>query len=273
MNALRRILCIQFGWISSFLLLMMFSSSHAQEIGVWLKPDQGIQFSQVNFTYEKAPWENSSWGRLEIHPLVLAETTGFKTGYINIFGELGWYVVNAPFSIEDVETSGMTEGIFATYFNLGLIDPYLFIELSPSEIERYLQEISAEPLKEITLSVLASEKPLQDIIQGESITYPLSEPIIWNAEGVSDLTTSVFHIPPFIITEWIELEPINAKYTQDSSINVEAAKNQCFPMSIANSLQYLEKVFGINVPHDHIMGLKGDDSLVGQLDSYANRSV
>lgn len=49
---------------------------------------------------------------------------------------------------------------------------------------------------------------------------------------------------------------------------------QCFPMAIANSLQYLENRNAFfSVPHDHVPGLYGDDSLVGQLDLYAGRET
>jgi hypothetical protein len=55
--------------------------------------------------------------------------------------------------------------------------------------------------------------------------------------------------------------------------NVQAAVNQCVPMSVANSLQFLENATGIVVPHDHEIGLRGDDSLVGQLDEKMDRFV
>jgi len=57
--------------------------------------------------------------------------------------------------------------------------------------------------------------------------------------------------------------------------NVQCAKNQCAPMGVANSLQYLENRHSsfFNVPHEHVMGLYGDDSLVGRLDSYMGRAT
>jgi hypothetical protein len=60
--------------------------------------------------------------------------------------------------------------------------------------------------------------------------------------------------------------------------NIEAAKNQCFPASVANSLQYLRNRYGLAVPHEHKPGLRpsaspGDSSLVGQIDEAMNRQV
>ncbi|MCX6829872.1 MAG: hypothetical protein NT002_11415 [candidate division Zixibacteria bacterium] len=44
-------------------------------------------------------------------------------------------------------------------------------------------------------------------------------------------------------------------------------------MSVANSLQFLEDKYGINVPQAHAQGLRGDNTLVGKLDDYMNRNV
>ena len=59
--------------------------------------------------------------------------------------------------------------------------------------------------------------------------------------------------------------------------NVQAGKNQCGPAAVANGLQWLEDVYGINVPHDNVPGLGvvpagPDNSLVGQLDAKMMRT-
>jgi hypothetical protein len=48
---------------------------------------------------------------------------------------------------------------------------------------------------------------------------------------------------------------------------------QCGPMAVSNNLQWLENAYGLNVPHPHRMGLRGDGSLVGELDRLMNRAV
>ena len=47
--------------------------------------------------------------------------------------------------------------------------------------------------------------------------------------------------------------------------NIEQDTNQCMPGSVGNSLQWLENTQGINVPHNHVPGIR-DNTLNGQLD-------
>ena len=47
--------------------------------------------------------------------------------------------------------------------------------------------------------------------------------------------------------------------------------NQCAPAAVANSLQWLEDQYGIDVPDPNDPGLKGDDTLVGKLDTAMER--
>lgn len=65
----------------------------------------------------------------------------------------------------------------------------------------------------------------------------------------------------------------NSVVYQPRHPNVQAAHNQCAPMAVANSLQWLENEFGTPVPHNHVKGIKGDNSLVGKLDSAMDRAV
>src|SRR3989344_77121 len=62
-------------------------------------------------------------------------------------------------------------------------------------------------------------------------------------------------------------------FSQPNQVNLKAAQNQCVPMSVANSLQYLENSYGLQIPNNHAAGLKGDNTLVGQLDTEMNRTV
>ena len=63
------------------------------------------------------------------------------------------------------------------------------------------------------------------------------------------------------------------EHKQPHAINLQAAKNQCAPMAIGNSLAYLEKRFSLDVPHEHEEGLRGDESLPGQLGEAMDRTV
>ncbi|MGC9327884.1 MAG: hypothetical protein ACP5I1_09645, partial [Candidatus Hinthialibacter sp.] len=233
-----------------------------------LGPDDGIRFYQVDFQYENAQWENSSWGRMEIDPQILFEKRKIRQGFLNVYSDLGWHVVNMP-----ITEQSLNEGLVSTYLNLGLVDPNELEDINKEERDAYLREKSAL-LTEFSAYVAYTEQPLEKPLSGKLALFPLEEKWIWNAQGVSDQAVYILDIPPVIVQipdfVW---EFLFESHTQPQSANVECAYNQCFPMSISNSLQYLENEFGLGVPHNHVMGLKGDNSLVGQLDSYANRSV
>lgn len=55
--------------------------------------------------------------------------------------------------------------------------------------------------------------------------------------------------------------------------NVEAALNQCAPAAVANSLDWLRGSQGLPVPDPNNLGLKGDNTLVGKLDTAMDRIV
>ena len=117
--------------------------------------------------------------------------------------------------------------------------------------------------------VTYSEEPLLEVQEGFLIEFPV-ESVVWNAEGVGGFTTGVGTAPP---VPTISSTRIVEQHILPNPENVQTARHQCFPMSIANSLQYLENTYGLSVPNDHEPGLEGDDTLVGQLDTESNRSV
>lgn len=55
--------------------------------------------------------------------------------------------------------------------------------------------------------------------------------------------------------------------------NIETGNDQCFPIAVANSLQFLADTTDLVLPHSQVPGIKGDNSLVGQLDTAMNRTV
>lgn len=54
---------------------------------------------------------------------------------------------------------------------------------------------------------------------------------------------------------------------------IQAANNQCGPAAAADSLAWLKDKWGIQIPHEHKKGLRGDNTLVGKLDELMNRIV
>ena len=208
---------------------------------------QGIEFYQVDFEFAEITLADSNWGRLTADPVLLVEYTGITEGVLNVFTDYGWVVQNLPLSA----TEGL--GPITTYFNLGL--PTL-----------------SQDVAVLSAYVSYSAEPYLDLQEGVQTEYPVGT-VVWNAEGVGEATTEIGAAPP-LYTGLVSLEP-SVRYTLPNPVNVEAAVNQCFPMAIANSLQYLEKTYRLNVPHDHVpgIGVAGDNSLVGHLDREAGRWV
>ena len=237
------------------LLVAVPASSQSQEGKILIGPYQGVTIDQVSFDFIEAKEPFSTWGRLTVNSRRVAASTGLTSGYINVSTELGWVVWNLPFNAEG-EVSPVS-----TYFALSPQNGIRVKELRAA--------ISATPLPIPYTGEAALQRELD-----RGAVFPV-ERAVWNAEGVGDLHMAIIEPAPTLAELYAEisknLRPVNTQHTQPNAVNVQTAINQCFPMSIANSLQYLENRYGIAIPHNHQPGLKGDNTLVGQLDSYAGR--
>jgi hypothetical protein len=93
------------------------------------------------------------------------------------------------------------------------------------------------------------------------------------AGGFGDTTATDYVPPPTVIDlNFLGTSLVEVVY-QKGHTNEQAAQNQCAPMWVANSLQYLEDTTSLLVVDEHKKGLKGDNSLVGRLDTAMNRAV
>jgi hypothetical protein len=211
------------------LLVAIPASAQFQEETILIGPYKGVTIDQVSFEFMEAKEQFSTWGRLVVDSRRVAASTGLANGYINVTTELGWVVWNLPFNAED-EVSQVS-----TYF---AISPQNGIP-----VEDLRAAISATPLP-----IPYTEKTalLREVDRGT--TFPVGRSV-WNAEGVGDLHVSVIERAPILAEMYAEialrLRPANTQHTQPNAVNVQTAVNQCFPMSIANSLQYLENRYGI----------------------------
>jgi hypothetical protein len=210
-------------------------------------PDCGVVFDQVDFTFPglPEPLHNSNWGRITVYPDALAESTGMTRGYLNVNTDaVGWVVANLL-----IDQAHGSEPVSA-YFTLFYGDP--------------------EDVPKLDAHVVFSLEPLEIFTDG---TYEFDVgDWEYNAQGFGggDIT-EVGPPPPPIVDEL--MSPPNESWVLPNPVNVQTAKNQCFPMAIANSLQFLEETYNFAVPNEHIPGQDGDSSLVGQLDLYSGRSV
>lgn len=232
-------------------------SATAQRGEAGLSPGQGVEFQQVDFAFAEVRQANSDWGRLSVNVEQVVEATGLRAGFLNLFTPNGWSVINLPISLRD---AGLP---IVTYFSLGLARPRDVGEL------RANVQLRPEPIDLDEGQALVRELPLD-------FDFPV-EPVVWNAEGVGGPTLQIAEAlkPIDLISYWREtfVTHLLWDHTLPNAVNVQAATNQCFPMSIANGLQFLENQYGISMPHVHAIGQGGDNTLVGRLDAEANRPV
>ena len=206
-----------------------------------------LTFGQVDFLFSDEEQKDSSWGHLYIDVPGLLEMYQTNKGYLNIYTNAGWVIQNQL--VDDVENMNQ----LSIYFNLG-VKP-------------------GEEIRQISAYVKFMQEPTIEFKDGPRDEYNIVA-VEYNAEGLGPISPA---IPSYI--ELIEFDPSGNTYDYtkpnlNANENVQCAYNQCGPMGVANSLQYLENRYTFfNVPHEHIIGLYGDDSLVGQLDTYMGRAT
>ena len=224
---------------------------------VIIEPGQGVVFQQVDFLFPQAEGIDSNWGRIAADANELEASTGIGRGYLNVYTNAGWVVDNLL-----VDTEGANP--IAAYFTLGVVAP--------------------EDVSTLSAYVAFSVNPRALFDSGPQEDFPVGA-FTWNAQGFSNEDVTVIGPPPpprstppvFSFARWLHilfsaLEE-GEECVQSDAENVQAAVNQCVPMSVANSLQFLENSASVEIPHDHELGLRGDDTLVGQLDDKMDRSV
>ncbi len=205
----------------------------------------GVKFSQIDFAFTNASVNDSDWGRIEVNVSNFPAEWGLNEGYLNLYTDGGWVIQNML-----IDNRSGTDSI-VMYFNLSVQ-----VGVNVTSLYAYLN---------------FTPEPFINFMDGPRSNYSVYTEI-YNAEGVGPSTTVIpTPMPPLEFNA--TGETYNFTKPNRSGENVQTAHNQCFPMAIANSLQYLENRYGIPVPHDHKIGLKGDNSLVGQLDTACDRGV
>jgi hypothetical protein len=218
---------------------------------------QGVTFDQVDFTFPKETERNSDWGEVVVDTEELSDSTGRSSGYLNVFTDAGWVVDNL---FVDAENSRQA----MKYFSLGLEKP--------------------EDVTRLSAHVVFSKNPKSSFKDGPRSNFPVGT-TKWNAQGAGqeDVTEIPAAPPPkederaataVSSANGVTSARANVKGPQhfvSDKENVQCAVNQCVPCAYANSLQFLENSTGIKVPNPNKPGLRGDNTLVGQLDEKMNR--
>jgi uncharacterized protein (TIGR03437 family) len=235
--------------LASFSALIAAASLPAQS--VLIPQGGGVSFQQVTFQFTEAQQQNSDWGRAAADLDKLAEAGGMTRGYLNIATDQGWVVQNWELDLGEKGLRG-EDSVPAFYFRLSDGPPQILSGI-PAVIQMSRDPVAVFALEPRTI---------------HSVTLSL-----FNAEGVGESPTAGIPEPPVPNLVTPDAAGETFSHTLPDLANVEAAASQSFPMAIANDLHYLENRYGLAVPHGHVPGVRGDQSLVGMLDAAANRSA
>lgn len=212
----------------------------------------GVQLKQVRYNFDTPQISNT--GLLEADLISVRESTGMSSGYINMTIGSDWVVRNMIVPTENIYPYSR----LAVEFDLGT---------SPNVAVTQLAGVT------VTFS--------DEVVTGLSgvLSQPSTASLSLVNYSVGGIPSSPSAPPPTLpappnLTDILFGDPTNTDaITQFDHPNIEASVNQCMPASIANSLQFLEDTTDLEIPHDNVAGLKGDNSLVGQLDTHTGRTV
>jgi len=239
------------------LVLATVSFSSYAGVPVQIHPGQGVEFVQVDFIYgTELVVSNSDTGQMIVDPAAVVANSGKPFGYINVGTSDGWVAYNLPI------VSNFPYASIRTAFKLP----------TPSGV----------PLTMLGAYVLLSDEPLTSFTGGSFDYWPVGKST-YNAGGVVDQPPSGPILPPAanLTATYSGPNKTIAILCQPSHPNVQAANNQCWPCAVANSLQWLENLYGIVVPHDDVPGIYNvssnkffpPNSLPAQLDYYMQRNA
>lgn len=210
-------------------------------------PGDGLFFSQIDLAYTHVTQSDSAYGMAAVDVHAITTATGISSGFLNIITDAGWVVRNMP-----IDPAGGYPGISAM-FDLG-VTPGVAVQ---------------------AIQVLAdfSAAPVVSFGGANSTTYAVGE-VTHNAEGKGSLRTEspTNSIDASVIS--FQSGAATTANWQPGHPSIEQDNGQCGPAAVANSLQWLEDKYGIQIPHPYGAGLgdNNDGTLVGELDQDMGRS-
>ena len=239
--------------LSKWAISLIFATSasiNAAEFAV--APDQSVSLLQIDFPDSDNPVLDSSVGMLQANLIALRFESGIDSGYLNVVIDGDWVVRNMAV-LPDTE---YPYSHLSTRFDLGINEGTDVIS--------------------IDAAIIFSDEAFESAPSGTSSTFTVGS-LTYSSSGVGndDGTRGARGDPvPPTLNDVLFTDPTNTRAIfQLDHPNLEAADNQCYPMAIANSLQFLANTTDFSLPHSHVVGLKGDQSLVGQIAQQMNRIV
>ena len=236
----------------SLLVVSMFTTFAVYAAQVEISTVNGITVTQLDFPENDTPLMDSSVGLLDANLIKLRLDTTIASGFINMVRGGQWVVRNLPvlpeadYPYSNISVKfdlGVSEGTDVTSVEALLLYSDTLYQAMPSG------------------SASAIEVTSQSVVQGGSLDEASGVPV----NGAPTEAPVMAGISFGDVTN-------NRQIYQLDHPNLEAARNQCFPMGVANSLKFLANTTELKLPHSHVAGVEGDQSLVGQLGSLMLRT-
>ncbi len=239
-----------------------------------LEVREGVEFSQVAFDMGEGPIL-SDWARVEVDPALVARITDRPSGFVNVITDQGWVARNLP-----VETRPSFGRAFA---RARIVDDGGSLPLA-----FYFDLGTADAMPVVTAIVAFTEMPVLDVdalgeLEGlPPVSFPLVKAVQTLSSGIVDgfVPQGPGGMPPPPPNPQIQmpehLEGYWAVHTPNP-VNVDAGRNQCAPMAVANALKYTELTFGASTGFFsgdiHVKSTGGGGiGLAGRIDDTMNRS-
>jgi len=247
-------------YVHSLLWLILLFFISVSSMAVEITQGQGVNFYKVTLAFEDETVSDSGVGQIGVNFLTLRYVTGIESGYLNVSINGKWIFKN---------------------FRVAPENEYLY----PSVASSFFLDNNTDT--QISSYVSYTSSPTDSFSIGAEATYQLTDYTTHIGTDNSDQTgllTSTNELLTMVSSSGQRSNNDNRNTVTTTSgnnwstvqydhPNIEAAQNQCMTASVANSLQYLEDTTTFEVPNNNVAGLKGDNSLVGQLDTFADRNV
>jgi hypothetical protein len=217
----------------------------------------GVSVRQVAFTWDGARVPESNTGEFVVDAGRVLAQSGASSGYVNVTTSQGWVVQNLPIRAE------FSEHPISIDFKLasrgGRDVPALNTDVRFSR----LPLISFAAVGGVGGGSAGAARAASATTVGESE---------YNGQGFGATAPKGVPAPPapgllrFLASL---LRPLGAVFSmcyQPGHDNVQAARNQCAPASVANSLAWMKAKQGLEIPDPNVPGLRDNTSLVGKLD-------
>lgn len=212
-------------------------------------PGHGVTFEQIDYAFDDLVLAYSSVGQLTVAVAALREATGINTGFLNVVTPLGWVVQNLP--------------VFAEY------------PLGTLATDFKLSEFPGQAVTSLAARVEFMPVPLLACAGGGLLPFAVGTTLVAEGGKEDELAATSPAVPlPYPLPPdpgALVFGALGDTFVccQDHHSNVEAARSQCGPAALANSLDWLghEHPFFFQGLPVHRPGLGADGSLVGEIET------